>query len=76
MHFENEYLINFLYNMDQGFITLDSSGILFINRSMCNLIENYEMLMRACKEHICELGNINSERDPFTSYGLFFCYSY
>jgi signal transduction histidine kinase len=48
LKFEREYLINFLYNMKEGFFTYSNSKILFMNRAMHGLVNNYEKLQNIC----------------------------
>ncbi len=44
LNFEKEYLINFLYNMGQGFFTYSNNKVVFINEYMRKIISNYELL--------------------------------
>lgn len=44
LKFEREYLINLLYNMKEGFFTYSNNKILFMNRAMHGIVNNYEKL--------------------------------
>jgi CheY-like chemotaxis protein len=46
LNFEREYLINFLFNMEEGFFTFSNNKILFMNKSMQNIVNTFAELMK------------------------------
>jgi CheY-like chemotaxis protein len=56
LNFEREYLINFLFNMEEGFFTFSNNKILFMNKSMQNIVNTFAEMMKS-------LNNNNDKED-------------
>jgi signal transduction histidine kinase len=41
MNFDREYLMNFLYHMDYGYVSMSQKEVLFVNKSMNGIFENF-----------------------------------
>jgi signal transduction histidine kinase len=59
LKFEREYLINFLYNMKEGFFTYSNNKILFMNRAMHGLVNSYEKLQNISINDTILANNLN-----------------
>jgi signal transduction histidine kinase len=46
LNFEREYLMNFLFNMEEGFFTFSNNKVLFMNKSMQNIVNTFAELMK------------------------------
>lgn len=52
LNFEKEYLINFIYSMEQGFLTYSNNKILFMNKAMNKIVNNLLWLVHVESEEL------------------------
>jgi signal transduction histidine kinase len=54
LNFEREYLLNFLFNMEEGFLSFRENKILYVNKSMEEIVKNYSNYSHQLKLNVIE----------------------